>query len=867
MPERPLLLFPTPVLADKTPLHGGPRSIHFPPHDRQSERLTPQFTQLQVAFNTRRVEVQQHIAGIDPEKILVMEIISSIEDFSNAVKRIRGLEWMGELENDDITPDSDFYDIKDDTKKINGRLYLVLTNQQALREMYSLWHRYKRDPDVKFERGLGRFKLLFSNLKDIRFWGVEDRFRDTGAIETWQKELEQDRNRIIRFETELWFRDSSVKRSSNQREVQGLIQSLNGRVLNECLIPEIAYHSLLAELPAGAIQDIVAHPSTRLTECDGIMFFRPVGQMAVGKESPSGTQRSIDPDEIRQLPIPTGDPIIAIFDGLPLAQHVLLSNRLIIDDPDGRSSEYLATDCEHGTGMASLIIHGDLNDGIHPISRRVYVRPIFTPDPSHPLRDEIIPEDETLAVDLIHRAIRRIVEGDGDDPAIAPSVKIINLSIGDPNRQFYQIISPLARLIDWLSVRYNILIIVSAGNQMESIETGLMRDEFNSLSPLRLENVIIRALFNDSHKRKLLSPAESINTITVGSLHFDTASLIPRDPRINPYTANLPSTYSSFGTGYRRSVKPDLVYSGGRLFYDSTNGAQAPVILDGSFSLEPPGNKVAAPGNLAGDLNKTIHCVGTSNSTALISRAAGNFYEILNEIFEEQSPEINYEPYIVPLLKAMIVHGCSWNDIESRIAQSLNLNNRRKIKNQVVRWCGYGIPQMDKVEECTENRATLLGYGQLNEDQAHIFRLPIPPSLNGRREWRRLTVTLAWLSPIAANTQKYRKASLWFDVGTDPFGGSRRDVELNTARRGTVQHEIFEGERILLFSDTESLQIKINCRKDAGNKIGTIVNYGLVVSLEVAEGLDIPIYNEIRTRITPPIPIRPGTRNTSHSNI
>jgi len=32
--------------------------------------------------------------------------------------------------------------------------------------------------------------------------------------------------------------------------------------------------------------------------------------------------------------------------------------------------------------------------------------------------------------------------------------------------------------------------------------------------------------------------------------------------------------------------------------------------------------------------------------------------------------------------------------------------------------------------------------------------------------------------------------------------------------------------------------------------------YGLVVSLEVAEGIDIPIYDEVRTRIAPTIEIR-----------
>jgi hypothetical protein len=843
-------------------LHSGPHSIHRPAHGRQGERLSPQFSQLQVAFSSRRVELQQTITGIDPERVLVIETIGDIENFANAVKRIPGLEWMGELDVDEITPDQDFYDTKKPTKKMSGRLYLVMTNQQALTQMLSLWNHYKANPAMVFDRGLTKFRYLFECLKDIRFWDVEDRFRDTGVLEAWKKDIESDGDRIIRFETELWYRDTEEKRNVNQRAVSDLIQNFNGNILKTCIIPEIGYHSLLAELPANAIQEIIAHPNTKLTECDGIMFFRPIGQMSVGKGSIHGEKSEISSEEIERLPIPSGEPLIAIFDGLPLAQHQLLLNRLIIDDPDDWSSAYLASDCEHGTGMASLIIHGDLNNGINPLSRRLYVRPIFKPDPSHPVREEYIPEEEELAIDLIHRAVRRVVEGDGGGPAVAPTVKIINLSIGDPNRQFYQIMSPLARLLDWLSIRYNVLFVVSAGNQMESIDTGLARDEFNRLSPVERENVVVQALFNDSHKRKILSPAESINALTVGSAHHDTAPLIPQNHRINPYEVGIPSPYSSFGSGYRRSVKPDLLYPGGRQFYEASRGNQDTIILEGSISIEPPGIKVAAPGRLAGDLNKTIFCCGTSNSAALISRSASICYDNLNEIFESQAPGIDHQSYIVPLLKAMVVHGCSWGETEYRIESILDLHDKKQLKNKIVRWCGYGISEIDKVLNCTENRATLLGHGQLNDDEAHIFSLPFPPSLSGRREWRKLTITLAWISPISAGTQKYRRASLWFDVGSEPFGSSRADVELNTARRGTIQHEVFEGDQIMPFSDGEALEIKVNCRKDAGN-FNSPIKYGLVVSLEVAEGVDIPVYNEIRTRIAPPIQIRPGAPDTA----
>jgi hypothetical protein len=112
MSERPLLLFPTPEVTSKSNLGGGGGRFHLPSHQRQGERLSPKFNQLQDSFRTRNVEIQQTVAGIDAEQVLVIETIGSVENFANAVKRIDGLEWMGELEIDEIVPDQDFFDEK-----------------------------------------------------------------------------------------------------------------------------------------------------------------------------------------------------------------------------------------------------------------------------------------------------------------------------------------------------------------------------------------------------------------------------------------------------------------------------------------------------------------------------------------------------------------------------------------------------------------------------------------------------------------------------------------------------------------------------------------------------------------------------------
>jgi hypothetical protein len=90
--------------------------------------------------------------------------------------------------------------------------------------------------------------------------------------------------------------------------------------------------------------------------------------------------------------------------------------------------------------MASLIAHGDLSTPGPAIRQPLYVRPILQPHEFF-AREEVAPPDELL-VDLIHRAFRRMLDGDGQQSPAAPSVRVVNLSIGDPARTFVRRFSP-----------------------------------------------------------------------------------------------------------------------------------------------------------------------------------------------------------------------------------------------------------------------------------------------------------------------------------------------------------------------------------------------------------------------------------------
>lgn len=208
---------------------------------------------------------------------------------------------------------------------------------------------------------------------------------------------------------------------------------------------------MLLELPASQVDRILGQNDVLLVRCDQVMLFRPLGQMSVEPLwSDIEPINTVETSEISDDSIPSEferHPRIALFDGLPLSNHLDLRNSLIIDDPDDFETGYSALHRVHGTAMASLIVNGDLTDGGGKLTTPLYVRPIVKPDPHTINNAETLPDNE-LPLDIIHRAVRRIYENDGDIPPVAPSIKVINLSIGDPNIHFSGKMSPFARLLD-----------------------------------------------------------------------------------------------------------------------------------------------------------------------------------------------------------------------------------------------------------------------------------------------------------------------------------------------------------------------------------------------------------------------------------
>jgi hypothetical protein len=541
-----------------------------------------------------------------------------------------------------------------------------------------------------------------------------------------------------------------------------------------------------------------------------------------------------------------------MLDGLPLANHARLQGRLIIDDPDEWADAYPAGERVHGTAMASLIAWGELDGAGTALAAPIYARPILRPDPNSNPREECTPDDRLL-VDLVHEAVRRMFDGAVGVPPAAPTVRVINISVGDRYRPFGGELSPWARLLDWLSYKYKVLFIVSSGNCVDDLVLNVARESLQGLTREAQASASMLALVQqdmqqDMHRR-LLAPAESVNALTVGASYDDASTFAPVPGRFALFEEGGVAPYSCIGPGFRRAIKPEVLLPGGRVIYrELLTSPPAETHLKGVWrnTPNPPGQRVAAPPDATGD---TIYTRGTSNSAALATRWAAQAFDVLQAL-RASDPSMLPHRYDAVMIKGLLAHGASLGEIKRQVlAARPDVDQWYSQRRLVSRYAGFGVADVERSLTCTEQRATMLGVGELRNGKAWEFRVPVPEALNATLVKRRLTVTLSWFTPPNPRHSKYRVARLWVDLLADPLRLVRLEGEARQLQLGTLQHEIFEGEGAVPVVPGQSLMVRVNCLADAG-RLDRPVEFALCVSLEVADGVALPIYEQVRSRIS-----------------
>lgn len=784
---------------------------------------------------------------VTPDRALVFEVIGPLSNVTKFVSAARaaGFEWLGEDFEDDADNEEDT-DEDEVPAADSGQsmLYITMPTIRGLQKVLSLWKQYTaHQPKPATEDG--EWWPLFGYLSDVRIWSAKDRVDPTlsGYVDRMMRKFP---DRPIRLELDLWFRGDPSLRTAAYGYVVELMSLVAGTVLDFVTIPEIQYQAALVELSneqairLGSLQG-------PLSTADRVMRVRP--QSLYSSEA-GDTASLVSTDSDLPLATDTRPPVVALLDGYPVENHILLRNRLRVSEVDVHAVDVPVARRRHGTAMASLIVHGDLGDDTVPIDRVLQVVPILGAPQN--LAEECTPQDK-LPLGLVYRAIMSLVEGfDGVEP-VAGNVVVINHSICDREAPFSQHASYWAKLLDHLSHRFRLLFIVSSGNNTEpfAVEAYADCNAFETANPVERQIAVLNALDRSKGRRMMLSPAETVNGLTVGAIHGDSSAGAPIG-LVDPFNtlSGVTNLASSIGLGLNRAIKPDIVELGGRQLARSED--------DGGFvtawAVEHPdvGQLTAAPGAGAAQ-NLVRRCTGTSNAAALTTRTATRLVDVLEALFDENRERWLEAKTRAVVLKALLAHGCAWGDA-GNILYELYPGRALRKKEAISRVLGYGRPDHSKVFTADGSRITLLADDVISHDSLHEYRLPIPRAMISNRELRRVVVTLAWSSPIDPITRRYRGVRLEVVDGEgkrDFWKGIKRTraPDGRAARRGTLQHLVFEGENLIQNSGSGDFFLGVQAMAEMAPFVKAEVPYGLAVTLEMAQPVRPDLFADVEARV------------------
>lgn len=806
---------------------------------QQLAKFGPKFNRLKEVLDrdASGLELRSNPDSLAPERLIVFEVKGAISSFARAIGKVPGLELIDEEElpaDDDAAP----------------TLYMMVPDASALKSIVSMWRRWQGGQVIG--EGLTPWRDAFALLRDIRPWGASDRIGPSDR-QFLEDELEEaGADDMLYLEVELVFRKNVSDGLAELDALAAAVASADGAIVSVSRIAEIAYHAVLIRLPVNQIRNLLDLGGIAMI--DAVMHIRP--QSVATRIS----VEDVTTGEPIQSATPDQSPILAILDGYPIVQHPLLRGRISLEDVFDLEADALVANRVHGTAMASLVVHGDRNVPGTPLPRRIHFIPLISSQGG----PERFPSS-MLIVDMVYRAVLAMRGPD----ASAPSVIIVNISLGNSRRPFSDRMSPWARLLDRLAYTYGILFIVSAGNQAcrFPISEFATRTAFEDAPTANRAGNVKKAIGALMRERRIISPAETVNGLTVGGANHDGVPETFRrsaSANINPYseirTAN-PS--SSLGPGFGNSTKPDVLMSGAREHLRVVSSGGGIVVEPGGASRQH-GLKVAAPPSGGRDDTEGF-TDGTSAAAALISRTCHRVHDALEAVYADGFLDIPATQRAA-LLKALVVHSAEWPAdgaalIKATLGPSDNKQHVRQ-KDNIRRFLGYGIVDPELAVSCTTDRATFWATGTINADRAQTISIPVPLVFALKALPHHMRATLAWFTPTLPGRQSYRSVRLRvrkpIDLDVLRIAPAKGQPDENQTARGTVFTRCWEGDRAVIRRDDMFTELVVQRQPHQGEPIDEAVSYGLAVTLTMPGVAEI--YEQARQQLAEKVTPRPRPR-------
>ena len=262
-----------------------------------------------------------------------------------------------------------------------------------------------------------------------------------------------------------------------------------------------------------------------------------------------------------------------------------------------------------------------------------------------------------------------------------------------------------------------------------------------------------------------------------------------------------------------------------------------------------PGLRVAAPSEL-GSSNWTIFECGTSHATALVTREASMLFDLLEERGRDSAVLEPPDPMFHPLLvRALLAHASSWGDWWEELGRDLPVGRERRRLTPLL---GYGRIDPERARGAV-NRAVVIAGNSIGMNERHSYALPLPPSIRSKAEWHRVSITLAYWAPVTHGLKRYRASKVFFTTPkvreiSKLVGGKRVDAEHSAVMRGSLQHEVIEGDNSMGFGNDAIFPVHVECMKDGqcGSEQASRIRYALVASIETAAETSTTVHDEVR---------------------
>jgi len=560
--------------------------------------------------------------------------------------------------------------------------------------------RFSSDLD-EYESGQGRpvIEDFFSTVESITPYGPQDR-RGPG--------LPQSRfDGTIVVDAFLWPSPDQDEAGRRIGDVQRVLRELGGEVLATDTRPLTAMARMRVNSDAlNGVLDLSAVERVRT----------PVAPFL----EPSDWFHATPGDLTAGEPL---DVVVGVIDDGVHLGHPLLT-ALVVHAESIPTAHQWADPGQHGSMVAGLAAYGDFEVALRdhaPLARpaRLAVVRVLEPDGNSPLSTRF-PTDTPLHV-VMEQAIRSLH---------AQGVRIINISITDPDAYSGPHVSLWTETLDQLARDLKLVIVVAAGNRQLS-PAGQVRPGVHAHTDY--------PTYVLDQEARIAEPAVGANVLTVGSLARSAGPAshggrsrpenraIAAEMQLSPFSRTGPGLD---GTHQRGGVKPEFVHFGGNLVWTGL----------GQIADRDPGTSVVST---VLQQSGRLFAVGSGTSFAAprVARAAAE----VAHCYPAAGPN---------LIRALL-----------GVSALVPPDARRQFPDgsDSHRAFGYGMPDPRRAVESDLNRVVLTWEGTIAVNTAVIHPVPVPmPFARGRAD-RTITSSIAFDPPVRRQRREYIAGHLAID--------------------------------------------------------------------------------------------------------